>query len=65
MSDSNNPNETKPSGRVVVSVVLENELIEALDAKAKTEDMNRSQLLRRMIRRDLLEVAKHPEPVAA
>lgn len=48
-------NKPQPRGprRVVVSLVMEGELLAALDEKSKAMDMNRSQLIRKIVRKDL------------
>ena len=43
--------------KVAVSVVLESELIERLDAAARAQDMNRSQYIRRIARQALEQAA--------
>jgi metal-responsive CopG/Arc/MetJ family transcriptional regulator len=53
--------------RVPVSVVIEESLLAQLDAKAKSEDMNRSQFLRKLVRENLAKDVMRParEEVAA
>jgi hypothetical protein len=46
--------ETAPE-KVSVSVVWEGELLKLVDARAKELDLNRSQYLRRLAKRDLAE----------
>lgn len=50
----------RPHGKMIVTVVLERELLREIDDKARTLDMNRSQWLRRLVRKDL-----NKEPLAA
>lgn len=52
----------KSDEKVAVSVVFEPELLAQVDEQARLNDMNRSQFLRSIVRK---EFKAHPLPVAA
>jgi metal-responsive CopG/Arc/MetJ family transcriptional regulator len=57
---SRNKSTERPNGKMVVTVVLEKNLLQKIDEKVSGLDMNRSQFIRSLVRKSLNDDAAQP-----